>query len=112
MSPRRHHVYHLADPETRAVRYVGKSTNPTGRLRAHIEEARQRQGTEKQRWIAALLARGLAPVLVIVASYEAEPAARERESRECHAHRATALNIHDPAKGARDLRREPRRPAP
>lgn len=108
-----HHVYHLVDPETQAVRYIGKSRRPRARLRAHIQEARERTATEKQAWIAGLLARGLAPVLVIVAQYETEPAARARESAECHIHRATILNIHDPAKGARDLRAARRQaPAP
>ena len=27
-----HHVYHLIDPQTRAVRYVGKSRHPRARL--------------------------------------------------------------------------------
>lgn len=104
-----HHVYHLVDPQTRAVRYVGKSRQPTARLRAHISEAAARQVTEKQAWIAALAAAGQKPVLVIVASYTDEPSARRRESAEVHQHRATALNQHDPAKGAKDLRPAPRR---
>lgn len=107
-----HHVYHLVDPQTRAVRYVGKSRNPRARLRAHIQEAAARQNTEKQAWIAALAAQGMAPVLVIVASYPDEPTARLRESAEVHQHLATALNQHDPAKGAKDLRPAPARPTP
>lgn len=106
-----HHVYHLIDPQTRAVRYVGKSRTPRARLRAHIQEAAARQNTEKQAWIASLIARGLSPVLVIVASFLDEPAARLRESAEVHQHLATALNQHDPAKGAKDLRRAPKRAA-
>lgn len=107
-----HHVYHLIDPQTRAVRYVGKSRHPRARLRAHLQEAATRQTTDKQAWIAGLIAQGMAPVLVIVASYPDEATARLRESAEVHQHLATALNQHDPAKGAKDLRRAPRRPKP
>ncbi len=102
-----HHVYHLVDPQTRAVRYVGKSRNPRARLRAHLQEATENQNTAKKRWIAALAATGMQPVLVIVCSYPDEPSARQRESAEVHAHLDTVLNQHDPAKGAKDLKRPP-----
>lgn len=108
--PKQYHVYHLVDPQTRAVRYVGKSASPTSRHRQHIQESIERQNTAKKQWIAGLLATGQQPVLVIVASYPTEPAARERESAECHQHRATILNIHDPAKGAKDLHKQAARP--
>lgn len=102
----RYHVYHLVDPQTRAVMYIGKSTAPKARHRQHIQESRERQNTAKKQWIHRLLASGLEPVLVIVAEYSTEPEARTRESAECHAHRATILNIHDPAKGAKDLNKQ------
>lgn len=101
-----HHIYHLVDPETTAVRYVGKSRQPKSRLRSHIAESQERQNTDKKAWIHGLLQRGLAPILVIVASYQTEAEARIRESQECHRHRATITNIHDPAKGAKDLHRQ------
>jgi hypothetical protein len=100
-----YHVYHLVDPETRQIRYIGKSTAPKSRHRQHIQESQERQNTDKKRWIAGLLARGLQPVLIIVASYPTEPQARTHESQDCHAHAATILNIHDPAKGAKDLKK-------
>ncbi len=102
----KHHVYHLVDPNTSLIRYVGKSTKPRSRLRAHIQESRAAQNTEKKRWIAGLLATAQSPVLVIVASFATEPEARVRESLECHTHRASILNIHDPAKGASDFHRQ------
>ena len=100
-----HHVYHLVDPNTHAVRYVGKTQEPKSRLRAHIAEARSAQNTEKKRWINALLQRGQEPVMVIVASFPTDHLARIRESAECKAHLATIYNIHDPAKGAKDFER-------
>jgi hypothetical protein len=101
-----HHVYHLVDPRTRAVRYVGKTGNPKSRLRAHIQEARERQNTAKKQWIAELLAAGLEPLLIIAASVADEATARSIESAHCKQHLDTITNIHDPAKGAKDLKRE------
>ena len=99
-----YHIYHLIDPVTKTVRYVGKSTSPSSRLREHIKESQARQNTEKKIWIADLLARGLQPVMAIVASYAEEAPARERESEECHKYKETITNLHDPAKGAKAIR--------
>lgn len=101
-----HHVYHLVDPITRIVRYVGKTQTPKSRLRAHVAESRESQNTEKKRWIAGLLAQGIDPVIVVVASFPADHLARIRESAECKENLATIYNIHDPAKGAKDFHRE------
>lgn len=100
------HVYHLIDPRDKAVRYVGMTQTPRARLRAHIQEAREAQNTNKKRWIAGLMAEGLEPVQVICATFCTELAARARESAECHQHAATIFNIHDPRKGAKDMRSE------
>ena len=102
--PKRHYIYHLVDPNTRQIKYVGNSVNPKGRLRVHVQDATTRQNTEKKVWIKALLNRGQSPILVIVAEYNNEPDARRRESREVHKHKATVTNLHDPAKGAKDIR--------
>ncbi len=99
------HVYHLVDPRCRTIRYIGKTASPRSRLRAHIQEAREAQNTDKKRWIADLLAQGLQPVLVIAATCPSESQARIVESRHCHQHLATIYNIHDPAKGAKGLRK-------
>jgi hypothetical protein len=100
-----HHVYHLVDPRDRAVRYVGKTGNPKSRLSAHIQEARERQNTAKKQWIAELLAAGLEPLLIIAASVPDEATARVIESAHCKQHISSITNIHDPAKGAKDLER-------
>lgn len=101
--PTTYTVYHLIDPNTSAVKYIGKSTNPNARLKQHIDESRERQNTAKKAWINTLLQAGKTPILVKVASYPTEPEARTRESAECHQHKTTILNIHDPAKGAKAL---------
>lgn len=105
------HVYHLVDPRCRTVRYVGKTATPKARLRAHIQESRDAQNTEKKCWIAELLALGLQPVMVVAATCTSEPMARIVESRHCHQHAATIYNIHDPAKGAGDLKKREVQPA-
>ena len=99
------HVYHLVDPSTRTVRYIGTTTNPKRRISGHIAEAKLRQNTEKKAWIHYLLGTGSRPVLAVVQSVETEAEAREIESRECHKHLATIYNMHDPLKGAKDIRR-------
>ena len=96
-----------ANPNTRQVRYIGNSVNPKARLRVHVQEAKAKQNTEKKAWIKSLLDRDELPVLVLVATYDNEPEARRRESREVHEHKTTITNLHDPARGAKDIRKPP-----
>jgi len=42
-----YHVYHLVDPRTAHVKYVGKSAAPKSRYRQHIKESQERQNTAK-----------------------------------------------------------------
>lgn len=60
-------IYGLECPVERVIRYVGKSTKPEARLRAHISSA-QRGVYEHHtaRWIRRLLEVGLRPALVIL----------------------------------------------
>ena len=99
-----HHVYHLVDPRDKTVRYVGKTASPKSRLRAHIAESRERQNTRKKRWISELITAGLEPIMVLAASVPEEATARSIESAHCHHYADTIYNIHDPAKGAKDLK--------
>ena len=100
-----HSVYHLVDPVTHVVRYVGKTKTPKSRLNAHIKESLERQNTDKKAWIFGLHQQGLKPVMVVVGRYIEESMARIVESEECKKHLPTIFNIHDPAKGAGDFRR-------
>ena len=102
------HVYHLIDPNDRAVRYVGKSSKPKARLAQHLADAAAADNTEKKRWIRRLVAAGQKPVLVIAGSFATEPLARAFESAECHRHIHSITNIHDPAKKAADLHKATR----
>lgn len=100
------YVYHLIDPNDRAVRYIGKSRNPKARLAQHLADAVAADNTTKKRWIRQLVAAGQKPVLIIAGTFATEPLARAFESAECHRHLSTVYNIHDPAKKASDLRRK------
>jgi len=103
-------VYHLVDPRNAVVRYVGMTRNPKNRLRGHIAEAMERDNTEKKRWIRELLAAGMQPVLAIVGNAPTEIEARAIESHECKRNLETIFNVHDPRKGAKDIRKEAKQP--
>lgn len=61
------YIYGLECPVERIIRYVGKSTNPRCRLRAHISGAlRGAYDHHTARWIRRLLRDGLRPALVIL----------------------------------------------
>lgn len=58
-------IYALVDPETHAIRYVGKTTwSLTHRLRAHLSDIKQAPHTHKARWINGLLRQGLRPRII------------------------------------------------
>lgn len=60
-------IYALAHPKTGEIRYVGKSINPSARLRAHIGSARRSEYQHHtSRWIRTLLDAGLEPVLIVL----------------------------------------------
>ena len=106
------HVYHLVDPTNSTVRYVGMTRHPKTRIRGHISEARERDNTDKKRWIRSLLERGMDPVLVVVGSAHTEIEGRAIESHECARNIQTIFNLHDPRKGAKDIRKRPTQETP
>src|SRR5437660_1595370 len=56
-------IYALCEPDTKAVRYVGKADSVKARLKNHKNEKRT---TRKCRWLASLHRRGLAPVVILL----------------------------------------------
>ena len=72
-------IYALADPETKRIRYVGKTNNPEGRLAVHLSEARHSPRTHVYRWINSLLRQGLRPTLVVCDTCGDESLALELE---------------------------------
>jgi len=63
------HIYALCEPATGDVRYVGKATNSTSRLKAHLND---RGDTRRARWIRALRAQNLVPHLLVLESVTAD----------------------------------------
>jgi len=63
------YIYVLKDPSG-VVRYVGKATNVTTRLRSHICESKnpKHAHTRKNRWLSKLMDDGKLPVLEVVES--------------------------------------------
>ncbi len=57
------YIYALCEPDTEAVRYVGKSVNPRRRLYQHVSE---RAKTHKAFWIRSLADRGRRPLLRVL----------------------------------------------
>jgi hypothetical protein len=60
---KRTYIYGLCDPESGAVRYIGKSVRPFERYTNHLNE---RSHCHRTHWIQSLLARGLKPALTIL----------------------------------------------
>jgi predicted GIY-YIG superfamily endonuclease len=72
------YIYALKDPATSAVRYVGYTSDPVKRLRAHLQDARSGVSTHKARWISSLLSRGETPELSVLEECDSNPGTVER----------------------------------
>jgi len=57
------YIYALADPETKEIRYIGKSFRVKERLMNHLNDSSK---THKTNWIKSILKKGLRPELVIL----------------------------------------------
>jgi group I intron endonuclease len=64
--PQATYIYALIDPRDQQIRYVGKATDLSLRLRNHIKDARKGKSDHKSRWIAVLLRADLRPALEIL----------------------------------------------
>ena len=60
------YIYALVDPETNAIRYVGKTNTPILRFRQHMTPRLLCKKSHKNSWIIGLKARSLKPVLRIL----------------------------------------------
>lgn len=56
-------IYVLIDPNTREVRYVGKTIWPTKRIFGHLKDSKN---SHKKNWVAALLSGNQKPIFEIV----------------------------------------------
>lgn len=61
------YIYGLKCPVANVIRYIGKSNNPSRRLRRHISQARTvKEKHHAAHWIRQLISSGLEPELVIL----------------------------------------------
>jgi hypothetical protein len=65
------YIYGLVDPETTAIRYIGKSIHPEQRLRNHINE---KYPCHRRNWIDSLKKKGLEPGLICLVELKGESA--------------------------------------
>ena len=59
-------IYALCDPDTKEIRYIGKSGDLKRRLYLHVWTAKTRAVTHKDRWVKSLLDQGKTPILEVL----------------------------------------------
>lgn len=62
---RKIYIYCLKDPETKEIRYVGKTTNINTRLKAHITRSKHNK-YHSARWVQSILKRDLKPIIELI----------------------------------------------
>lgn len=60
------YIYGLIDPNTKEIRYVGKTINPSNRAQQHLKFRKYYAHTYKARWVDSLRRIGLQPKFVIL----------------------------------------------
>ena len=73
------YVYTLSDPRCGTVRYVGRSSNPTSRFKAHLKTYYYSRTTAKEEWITELTAAGLVPTMTVIDSADDGVSIRQKE---------------------------------
>lgn len=69
-------IYKLVDPNTDLVRYVGQTTNPQRRLKAHVQQRGTFRDQRRVEWIDSLIAQGMRPKMVILQEVKSDDADR------------------------------------
>lgn len=101
--PRPTYLYALRDPVTRVVRYVGITRDPAQRLGAHLNRFALKRPSHKNHWLRGLVARGMAPLLTILAETD-EHAAPALEIATIAAYRAAGYNLTNVTMGGEGVR--------
>lgn len=60
------YIYTLENPDTGVIRYIGKTINPSQRLKSHLWTKNNSLRTKKSNWIQSLKANGLKPIMRIL----------------------------------------------
>ncbi|MGV1682921.1 GIY-YIG nuclease family protein [Sphingopyxis sp. NJF-3] len=94
------YIYALRDPRTCEVRYIGFSTDPDARLRAHIQKARSGHTTHHcARWIMKLIREGSSPECVILHELGDDESWQDCERRWIEEYRARGARLTNMTKG-------------
>ena len=80
-------IYGLRDPETKIIRYVGKSTSGLKRPKQHLcaSHRRTQVHTHRVRWVNSVFARGLVPEIVVLQYYQ-DPQQLDEMEKQAIAH--------------------------
>lgn len=98
-------IYALCDPDTGAIRYIGKSVDVARRYKSHLS-ARDYQHTPIRRWVAKVKRAGKVPTLRVLEVCGEDWVERERHwIAASRAAGADLLNLSDGGDGAPGVRR-------
>jgi hypothetical protein len=106
------YIYTLGDPDTRLVRYVGKTNNVPRRVQRHIRDAqRGLYHDHENNWLRSVLSSGSEPVVSVLETGEGEDTWQEREKFGVAFYRAWGghlTNHHDGGLGGFPISQETR----
>jgi len=71
------YIYHLSDPDSNDIVYVGQTTNPYYRLIHHISD--KRDNAEKHQWISSLKSKNKKPILTVLEAVDSNLHPTQRE---------------------------------
>lgn len=63
-------IYGLIDPNTKELRYVGKTVNLSNRMAGHYTPAKLRQKTHKNDWLKSLINKGQKAEVIVLETYD------------------------------------------
>ena len=101
------YIYALKDPNTKEIRYIGKTIRPMVRLKQHVDEAKNRKIiSHKTNWIYGLLTNGQEPIMEILKESD-DWQKDEKELIAKHRSSGRLLNIADGGEGPGEVPKTP-----
>jgi hypothetical protein len=92
------YLYHLVNPETKEIRYVGQTQNRKRRYKQHVEEAYNPKNNHKINWIKNLDSKGLIPEMQVYKCVDLDILGDE-ETLDIILHRSLGYNLTNSATG-------------
>lgn len=72
-------IYALVDPETKQIRYIGKTVSGMKRPRDHSKPSELKRNTHKTHWIRTLIEKGLKPEIIVLQHHESKEELNQSE---------------------------------